>query len=90
MIKDGPELVWLWVVIESANKEILSFSISKERNMFVAERILFQIISMNGKHQVSSDGGSWYPQACKFLKLKHHLHSLYEKSIIERTMQYKR
>jgi hypothetical protein len=23
-------------------------------------------------------------QACKFLKLKHHLHSLYEKSIIER------
>ena len=27
---------------------------------------------------------AWYPQACKFLKLKHHLHSLYEKSIIDR------
>ena len=24
------------------------------------------------------DGGMWYPQACKFLKLEHHLHSLYE------------
>lgn len=31
---------------------------------------------------------AWYPQACKFLKLEHHLHSLYEKSIIERTIQY--
>ena len=26
--------------------------------------------------------------ACQFLKLKHHIHSPYEKSIIERTMQY--
>ena len=88
MIKAGPELIWLWVVIESTNKQILSFHISKERNMFVAERILFQIINMYGKHQVSSDGGTWYPQACKFLNLQHHLHSSTEKNIIERTMQY--
>ena len=27
-------------------------------------------------------------QDCQFLKLKHHIHSSYEKSIIERTMQY--
>ncbi len=39
-------------------------------------------------HSVSSDGGTWYPQACRFLKLKHHLHSSYEKSIIEITIQY--
>jgi putative transposase len=30
----------------------------------------------------------WYPQACQFLKLEHHLHSPFEKSIIERTIQY--
>jgi hypothetical protein len=34
------------------------------------------------------DGGTWYPpQACRFLKLDHHLHSFVyknEKSIIER------
>jgi hypothetical protein len=30
-----------------------------------------------------------YPQACNFLKITHHLHSAYEKSIIiERTIQY--
>jgi hypothetical protein len=33
-------------------------------------------------------GWSWYPQACQFLKLMHHIHSSFEKSIIERTMQY--
>ena len=29
-----------------------------------------------------------YPQACEFLKLQHHLHSPYEKSSIERAVQY--
>jgi putative transposase len=56
--------------------------------MFVAERVLSEVVNKYGSHSVSSDGGTWYPQACKFLKLKHHLHSHYEKSIIERTMQY--
>jgi len=38
----------------------------------------------DGKHPVSTDGDGtlYYPQqACEFLKLEHHLHSLYEKSI---------
>ena len=78
------------VVIEPKDKEILSFDISKERNMFVAERFLAHIIKEYGNHSVSTDGGTWYPsQACKFLKLNQHLHSPFEKSIIERTiMQY--
>jgi putative transposase len=41
-----------------------------------------------GKHPVSTDGGTWYPQACKFLNMNHHLHSFYEKRMIERTIQY--
>jgi putative transposase len=43
---------------------------------------------MASKHPVYTDGGTLYPQACKFLKLEHHLHSTFEKSIIERTIQY--
>ena len=89
VIKGGPELIWLWVAIEPTNKEILSFHISKERNMFVAERFLSQVVNKYGLHLISSDGDTWYPQACKFLNLYHHLHS-FEKSIIERTMHYKR
>jgi len=87
-LKAGSELIWLWVVIEPNNKEILAVDISKERNMFVAERFLSDVSDKYGKHQVSSDGGTWYPQACKFLNLYHHLHSSFEKSIIERTVQY--
>jgi len=57
--------------------------------MFVAERLLSNLINNHGKHPVSTDGGgTWYPMACRFLGLKHHLHSSHEKSLIERKMQY--
>jgi putative transposase len=88
VIKSGSELLWLWVIIEPKHKEILTVDRSKERNMFVAERVLSEVVNNYGLHSVSSDGGTWYPQACKFLKLEHHLHSSFEKSMIERTMQY--
>ncbi len=82
-LKAGSESIWLWVAIESKNKQILALSISKERNMFVAERFLSSIVKESGKHPtVSTDGGTWYPQTCKFLKLKPSLHSSYEKSLI--------
>jgi putative transposase len=87
-IKIGSELIWLWVAMDSETKNIVATSISKERNMFVAERFLSKIIERFGEYPISTDGGTWYPQACKFIKLKHHLHSSYGKSIIERTMQY--
>src|SRR5690606_21594800 len=88
MLKVRSEYIWLWVAIEPKNRQILALSISKERNMFVAERYLSNLIKVHGKHPVSTDdGGTWYPMACQFLKLDHHIHSSYEKSVIERTMQ---
>ena len=58
--------------------------------MLVAERLIAGVVKANGKHpSVSRDCGTWYPpQACRFLRLSHHIHSPFEKSIIERTMQY--
>ena len=56
--------------------------------MFVAEHFIQSLIRKYGEHPISTDGGTWYPQACKFLKIKHNLHSAFEKSIIERTIQY--
>jgi putative transposase len=58
LIKVGSELIWLWVAIESKDKEILSITISKERNMFVTERFLSHIVKEYGQHPVSTDGGS--------------------------------
>ncbi len=56
--------------------------------MFVTETFISSLIKIHGKHNISTDGGTWYPQAFRFPKLKHHLHSSYEKSLIERTIQY--
>ena len=88
LIKVGSQYIWLWVAIEPRNRQILALNISKERNMLIAERFISGLVRIHGKHLVSTDRGTWYPQACRFLNLDHHIHSSFEKSIIERTMQY--
>ncbi len=42
--------------------------------MFVAERFMSDLVKGYGKHPVSTDGGTWYPQACEFLRIDHDLH----------------
>jgi putative transposase len=37
---------------------------------------------------VYSDGGTWYSEACVPLELKYRLHSSYEKSISERSIEH--
>ena len=61
LLKVGSELIWLWVAIEPENKQILALFISKERNMFVAERFISGLVNVNGRHPVFTDGGTWYP-----------------------------
>ena len=87
IIKVGSEYIWLWIAIENYNREILQISISKERNMLGAERFILNLVKRYGEHPVSTDGDTWYPQAYRFLRLPHHIHSSYKKSIIERTVQ---
>ena len=70
IIKVGSEYIWLWIAIEDDNREILQISISKKRNMFVAERFILNLVKRYGEHPVSTDGGIWYPQACRFLRLR--------------------
>ena len=89
LIKVGNQFAWLWIAIDSINKFILGIHISFERTILVAERFLNSLIKDYGKHSLSTDdGGTWYSYACKLLKIEHHIHSTYEKSIIERTIQY--
>ena len=81
-IKVGKDYFWLWVVaiIKPKDKDILlHIHISAaERNMFVAEHFLRSLVKKYGRYPVSTDGGGtwYYPQACKFLQINHHLHSL--------------
>jgi putative transposase len=45
IIKVGSEYIWLWIAIENDNREILQISISKERNMFVAEHFILNLVN---------------------------------------------
>lgn len=88
MIQIGSNEAWLWVAVEPIHKQILGVHISRHRNMIVAESFISSLIKSYGKHTVYTDGGLWYPEACILLGLKHRLHSSYEKSIVERVIEY--
>lgn len=88
LIELGSGYIRLWVAIKPKQRPILQIDISFKRNMLIAERLVSSLINTYGRYPVSTDGGTWYPQDFKFLKLKHHLHCPSEKSIIERTIHY--
>jgi putative transposase len=75
LIKVSNDYVWVWVAIEEPiDKAILDIHISSfETTMLVAEQFLKGLIKKYGKHSISTYGGTWYLQACKFLKIKHHI-----------------
>ena len=70
LIKVGSEYIWLWVTIEPNNKEILAISISQERNMFVAERHISNLVPNYGKHPVSTDGVHMVPAGLQIPETK--------------------
>jgi len=57
---------------------VLGNYISEERNMLVFEKLIRSLVSKYGKHAVYTDGGTWYPETCNVLKLKHYLHSPFQ------------
>ena len=56
--------------------------------MLVAEKFIRSLVEKYGKHTVYTDGGTWYDEACNVLRLKHYLHSPFQKSLMERVNQY--
>jgi putative transposase len=88
VIQIGNRQYWLWFCIEPVHSSVLGIFLSEERNMLVAEKFIRSLVFKYGKHTVYTDGGTWYPEACKILRLKHYLHSPLEKSLIERVIQY--
>ena len=88
VIQIGWKHYYLWIATEPVHKTLLGIYISESRNMLVAENFIRSLVSKYGRHTVYTDGGTWYPEACKILRLKHYLHSPLEKSLIERIIQY--
>ena len=57
-------------------------------NMLVAAKFIRSLVEKYGRHAIYTDGGTWYYEAYNILKLKHYLHSSFEKSLMERVNQY--
>ena len=55
--------------------------------MLIAERFISGMVKIT-ENILFQQMVELVPQACMFLNLDHHIHSNFEKSIIERTMQY--
>jgi transposase-like protein len=77
-----------FVLNQNIYSSVLGINISEERNMLIAEKFIDSLVEKYAKHTVYTDGGTWYDEACNILKLKHHLHSSIEKSLMERVNQY--
>jgi putative transposase len=71
VIQIGNQHFWLWFCIEPVHSSVLGIYLSEETNMIVAEKFIRSLVSKYGRHTVYTDGGTWYPQACNFLDLKH-------------------
>jgi putative transposase len=50
---------------------VLGIYISEERNM-LAEKFIRSLVEKYGKHVVYTDRGTWYPEACNVIGLKHY------------------
>jgi putative transposase len=88
VIQIGNQHFWQWFCIELVHSSVLGIYISEERNMLVAEKFIRSLVESYGKHTVYTDGGTWYDEACNVLRLKHYLHSPFQKSLMERVNQY--
>ena len=74
---------WTWKQTDSR-----IICIKREKHVCSRTLSVTDVVHNYGIHPVSTDGGTWYPMACRFLNLRHHIHSSLEKSLIERTIQY--
>ena len=61
----------------------------KEICLLLIKKFIISLVEKYGKHTVYTDSGTWYDdEACNILRLKHHLHSPSDKSLMERVNQY--
>ena len=87
-VQIGGNEAWVWVATEPVHRTVLGVYISRHRNMLVAEAFLQSLVQKYGRHPVYSDGGTWYPEACRSLELEHRLHSTHSKNLMERAVEY--
>jgi putative transposase len=61
--------------------------LSKERTIFICYHFFKQLRTRYGRKPIHTDRAPWYNDACKWLRLKHHVYGTELKNIMERFIQ---
>jgi putative transposase len=84
---DGQDY-WLWIAYEPNLNTCLMMHLSRERTIFVCYQFFRQLRNRYGNRKpIYTDGARWYNDACKWLRLKHHVYDTRLKNLMERFVQ---
>ena len=87
MVKIRGSQAWVWVAYEPALKRFLHFRVSYNQDTIDAYLFLRELRSRYGRKPVWTDEGRWYPEACRWARLEHHVYHVERKNLIERMNQ---
>ncbi|MEM2897297.1 MAG: DDE-type integrase/transposase/recombinase [Candidatus Bathyarchaeia archaeon] len=86
-IKIGDKEAWVWLAFEPYRKAFLGFHISFTRNSLDAWIFLKRLRRRYGFKPIYTNGGSWYPLACKWARLRRYRYSKEWQNLMERAIQ---
>ena len=84
---DGQDY-WLWVAYEPNLDACLAMHLSRERTLFVCYRFFRQLRDRYGRKPIFTDAAAWYNEACRWLRLPHHVYGAEWKNLMERFIQH--
>jgi putative transposase len=87
MIRIRGSQAWIWVAYEPTLRSFLYFRISYNQSELDAILFLRELVHRCGRKPVWTDDGVWYPEACRWLRLEHHVYPVEWKNLIERMNQ---
>jgi putative transposase len=87
MVRIRGRQAWVWVAYEPSLKAFLWFRISYNQSELDAILFLRELRRRYGRKPVWTDDALWYPEACRWLRLEHHVYPVEWKNLMERMNQ---
>jgi putative transposase len=87
MIRIRGKQAWVWVAFEPGLRCFLAFHVSYNRSILDAHTFLRELRRRYGLKPIWTDEGPFYPEACRYLRLEHHVYGTEWKNLIERMNQ---
>ena len=79
---------WIWIAYEPNLNVCLMMHVSRERTIFVCYQFFKQLRNRYGRKLIFTDCAHWYNDACRWLRLEHHVYGTKLKNLMERFIQH--